>query len=410
MKVEIISIGDELLIGQTINTNAAFIGSGFTRLGADVRWITTVGDCAEDLQAALKTAMSRSDLVIATGGLGPTHDDITKHIVCEYFGAKLVQNDAILTRLQNAFAARGIKMARVNEGQALVPEGAGIIDNPVGTAPGLIFEQEDVRIVVLPGVPAEMKAMCEQTLFPMFEGSGSCILHKTLRTTGVAESTLFEKVGNINEIERLVKVAFLPKGTGVDIRLTANAGSQEACILNLQQGIRIFEQRVGKYIYAHDDAPLEKVVGKQLIKSGQTVSVAESCTGGLLANKLTNMSGSSAYFERGVVTYSNKAKIDLLGVPATIIEEKGAVSAETAEAMAVGIRKLAATDFGISTTGIAGPSGGNDEKPVGLVYVGFASHAGVKNKRLVFTKDRLGNKERFVQAALNWFRLELQVP
>jgi len=241
----------------------------------------------------------------------------------------------------------------------------------------------------------------------MLRGGGHFILHKTLRTTGIAESTLFEKLGDIDEIQRLVKVAFLPKATGVDIRLTAASDDEASGRERLRRGEQIFVERIGKYIYARDDKPLEEAVASLLIQQGKTVAVAESCTGGLLADKLTNVSGSSAYFERGVVSYSNEAKTDLLGVPERTIEENGAVSAETAEAMAEGIRRRAGTDFGLATTGIAGPTGGSPERPVGLVYIGLATEAGVRSKRLRFTKDRRGNKERTVQAALNWLRLRL---
>jgi len=407
MKAELISIGDELLVGQTVNTNASYLGRELTALGVDVGWVTTIGDNAEDVRASLSTALARADLVIMTGGLGPTHDDITKPVVADFFGARLLMNEDVLARLKSAFAARGIRMAKVNEGQAMVPEGATVIDNPAGTAPGLLFEREGKRCVVLPGVPGEMKAIFKQTLAPMLKGSGHFILQKTLRTTGIAESTLFEKVGDIDEIQRLVKVAFLPKGTGVDIRLTAASDDEEACRETLQQGEQIFIERAGKYIYARDDQPLEDAVAAFLVRQGKTLAVAESCTGGLLANKLTNVPGSSAYFERGVVSYSNEAKIELLGLPENVIAEHGAVSAETAEAMAMGIRRSAGTDFGLATTGIAGPTGGTAEKPVGLVYIALATSAGVRSKRLQFTRDRLGNKERTVQAALNWLRLQL---
>lgn len=409
IRAEILSIGDELLIGQTVNTNASFIGQGLTRIGIAVQCVQTVGDQAKALQTALALALSRSDLVIATGGLGPTHDDITKKVISEYFGAKLVLNRELLENLKQRFARRGIRMSPVNENQALVPEGAEIIDNPLGTAAGLIFTKDCRRCVVLPGVPAEMKAMCQETLLPMLQKeAGTIIMQKTLRTTGIPESTLFEQLGDIEELEQLAKVAFLPKATGVDIRLMTTGARQSECAERLQQALDFVQSRIGKHIYGYDEQSLEEAVAQLLTERGQTIAVAESCTGGLLAHRLTNISGSSAYFERGVVTYSNEAKQELLAVPSETLQRHGAVSAETAEAMATGIRKMARTDYGLSTTGIAGPTGGSDEKPVGLVYIGFASDKTVLSERLLFSKDRLGNKERSVQAALKLLRDQLE--
>ncbi|MFQ5652111.1 MAG: competence/damage-inducible protein A [bacterium] len=410
MKAELISIGDELLIGQTVNTNATYLAKGLTELGVEVKWVVTIGDDADELRSALATAMQRSELVIATGGLGPTHDDITKRVAAEFFEADLTLNTNLLDHLRHTFALRGLRITTATEEQALVPDKAAIIPNPVGTAPGLIFKKDERRCIILPGVPAEMTAMCEQTVFPMFAGQSQVILFKTLRTTGIPESTLFEKIGDIAQIERLARVAFLPKTSGVDIRLTVAGTDAAACRRRIEQGVQRIQARVGKYIYAYDDQSLEEVVAQHLFESGKTLAVAESCTGGLLANKLTNVSGSSSYFERGVVAYSNQAKMDLLGVPEALLKSQGAVSSETAVAMAEGVRNLAGTDFGLSTTGIAGPTGGSAEKPVGLVFIGFAGPGTSYSKRFVFLKDRRTNKERSVQAALELLRTEFVAP
>ena len=407
MKAEIISIGDELLIGQVVNTNASFLARKLTELGWDVRWITTVGDHAEDLRRALLVALERSDVVIATGGLGPTHDDITKHVAAKLFGAKLVRNEALLQRLQRVFAERGLKMAKVNEEQALVPDTAELLENTRGTAPGLLFERNGKRCFILPGVPVEMNVMWENAVRPRLTVGPRPRRQRTVRTTGLPESTLFEKLGQVEELGRWVQVAFLPKAAGVDIRLTARGETEREADEKLQRAVTYVLERVGEYVYGYDQQNLEDAVAELLFAGKKTVSVAESCTGGLLAHKLTNVSGSSEYFERGVVAYSNRAKMEILGVPEATLVRHGAVSAETAEAMAAGVRQLSGTDFGVSTTGIAGPTGGTPEKPVGLVFIGLASAERVFSKRFLFFKDRLQNKERFAQAALNLLRKEL---
>ncbi|MFQ5636981.1 MAG: competence/damage-inducible protein A [bacterium] len=407
MKAEIISIGDELLIGQTVNTNAAYLAKELTKLGLSINWVTTVGDNVENLRQALSQAMNRSDVVFATGGLGPTHDDITKNVAAGYFNSPLVLVPEILEKLKKAFEQRRIKWAAVNEEQALVPDKAQVLENPVGTAPGLLFEKEGKKCIILPGVPSEMRTICEQTVFPMFQGTGVTISHKTVRTTGIAESVLFERIGDIHEIEKFAKAAFLPKTSGVDIRLTVRARTREIVQERLSKALQLVLEKVGDYVYAFDNESLQDIVARLFIEKKKTVAVAESCTGGLLASTLTDVSGSSAYFERGVVAYSNRAKVDVLGVPPGTLEKFGAVSAETAEAMAEGVRRMSGADFGISTTGIAGPTGGTKEKPVGLVYIGLAYEAGSFSKRYVFFKERKTNKERTVFTALNLLRKKL---
>lgn len=407
MKLEIISIGDELLIGQTVNTNASWLAKRLTTLGVEVNWITTVGDDDDDLKSALATALQRSDAVITTGGIGPTHDDITKTVAADFFESKLIFKPEILELLKHRFEKRGRKMSKTNEDQAWIPEKATLIENPIGTAAGFIFEKNGKQCFILPGVPSEMKMMSEQTLFPMFKGQGQIIVQKTIRTTGLPESAAFEKLGDIKKIEQFTKVAFLPKTSGLDIRLTVKGTDETECRKKLEQGINIVQESVGNYVYGYDEEELEEIVARLLIKTQKTVAVAESCTGGLLANKLTDISGSSEYFERGVVTYSNQSKIDILKVPEEILEKHGAVSSETAEAMAEGIRKISGADFGVSTTGIAGPTGGTKEKPVGLVYIGVSTETETYCKRLVYFNERLENKGWFVQAALSLLRREL---
>lgn len=407
MQVEILTIGDEIITGHITNTNASYLARHLTALGLDVKWITAVGDHEPDLHAALDLAMHRADVVIATGGLGPTHDDITKKVAARYFNSSFAFVPEILQKIKSAFEARGYPMPKVNEEQAMVPEKATIIENPVGSAPGFWFEEGGKKCFFLPGVPSELKAMSEQTVFPLLKSYGRPRREKIIRTIGIPESTLFEQTDNLKEVEKLVKIAFLPRSGGVDIRLIATADSEKECERKLNQAIQYFQQKFSQNIYGYDDQELEEVVAQLLFKLKKTVAVAESCTGGLLAHKLTNISGSSEYFERGVVAYSNQAKMDILGVRSETLQKYGAVSEQTAVEMAQGVRKISASDFGLSTTGIAGPTGGTPEKPVGLVYVGFADAHGAYAKRYHFFKDRLLNKNRAVMAALNILREEL---
>lgn len=409
MRAEIISIGDEILIGQTVNTNATFIGQRLTDIGIQVKWITSVGDNREDLLEAFKIASSRADVVIATGGLGPTHDDITKEVASQFFNSDLVLQQDVLERIKKTLKSRGLRISRLVERQALVPERAQIIENEVGTAPGFLFCEGRKYFFILPGVPAEMKSMMEREVIPFLKekSRGHFIKQKTLRTTGITESSLFEKIG-VRDIEKTVKVAFLPKPSGVDIRLTAQGVNERTCLQNLKEAEERIRERIGDYIYGYNEENLEEVVARLLLSRGMTVAVAESCTGGLLAHKLTDVPGSSRFFERGVVAYSDRAKVDVLGVPEETIRGQGAVSPEVALAMAQGVRRMSGADIGIATTGIAGPGGGTEERPVGLVYIGYVDSHRSLWERHIFKTDRVINKERAVQAALNLVRKVLK--
>jgi len=409
MRIEIISIGDELLIGQTLNTNAAWMGRKLLDIGVHVKWVTTVGDAQEELMQALRIAESRSDVILMTGGLGPTHDDVTKKIACDYFGASLVLNEDILAQVRERFQRRGYKMAAINEEQALVPDTAEIMKNDQGTAPGMIFKRKATTCFIMPGVPREMQGMMLKHVLPRLEEQlgGRAIRIKSLMTTGVPESTLFERLDNLHEIQQLVRVAFLPNLFGVKIRLMAIADSADAAESRLKHAEKLVRHKVGAEIFADEDINLEEAVAKLLIQRQQTLAVAESCTGGLVANLLTNIPGSSAFFDRGLVTYSNAAKTELLGVPRSTLDRHGAVSAETAQAMAQGVRRMAGTDYGVSITGIAGPGGGSLEKPVGLVYVACCDKNETVWEKHTFANDRLGNKERSAQAVLDVLRRQI---
>ncbi len=404
MRAEIVTVGNEILSGDTVDTNSAFIGRKLTELGVQVEWITSVGDREENIRRAFETALDRVDLVIVTGGLGPTHDDATKKVFARLFQKRLVLNEQILRQVRAKFQKRGMAMPQVNVGQAMVPEGVELLENRFGTAPGFHLEQRNKHIFLLPGVPREMRQMLEEGVLPVVSklARGEEICRLTLRTTGISESALFERLKGLKE---MATVAFLPGYSGVDIRITARGSRAGERVKTTAQQIH---KLAGDFVYGVEKETLEEVVGRQLKRLGLKLAVAESCTGGLIAHRLTNIPGSSDYFERGVITYSNESKVQLLGVPAETIRRYGAVSVQTAEAMASGVRKLADTDIGLSTTGIAGPTGATPTKPIGLVFIGLSTPEKTVSKKFQFGEDRLVNKERMSQAALEmlWRKLK----
>jgi nicotinamide-nucleotide amidase len=404
MLAEIISIGDELLIGQIVNTNAAWMSRQLNLANVQVKHVSVVGDDAEDIRHSLDLALSRVEVVLLSGGLGPTHDDITKKVVAEYFDSAEMARDAkVLGHIQALFQRRNIRMTPVSEEQALVPKKATVLWNDYGTAPGLLFERDGRYCIIMPGVPVEMQHIMSERVLPFLKSKNknAAIRHRTIRTTGIGESVLFEKLSPIAELEKFGKIAFLPHYSAVDVRISV----YETDAAEAEQRLRAAEEyiliRAGQSVYGFDDDTLEAVIGRLLIEKNATLAVAESCTGGLVAHRLTNVSGSSQYFDRGIVTYSNAAKMQILGVPEEIIQQHGAVSEECAKAMAGGVRRLSGTTYGLATTGIAGPTGGSEEKLVGLVWVGVATPERVFAQKFLFVKDRLVNKERFSQMALN---------
>ncbi len=409
MHVEILSIGDELLIGQTVNTNAAWMGEQLLQIGVVPDWVTTVGDNADRLFSAMRVAEERADIVLLTGGLGPTHDDITKAVACRFFSSDTVLDETVLQAIRERFARRGIPMARINEEQAQVPRNARVIPNDRGTAPGMIFTENNKRFYIMPGVPFEMQSMMQRVVLPELVQllGAKNIETRTLATTGIAESTLFAELGDMKKLEASARVAFLPSLCGVRIRLTATADRTTGAVEKLNRAENWIRERVGDFIYANRDIGLEAVLAEELIRSGKTVAVVESCTGGLLASRLTDIPGSSNYFMQGVVAYSNKAKHEVVGVPQELLEKHGAVSRAVAEALAEGIRGTAKTTFGLAVTGIAGPGGATAQKPVGLVYIACAEEGATVIEEHRFADDRLGNKMRTAQAALNLLRKSL---
>jgi len=411
LNAEIISIGDELLIGQVINSNQALIAEKLNSAGVFADRMTTVGDNEQDIIDVFHKAFSTHDIVAVTGGLGPTHDDTTRAVVCKFFDTDLVMNNEALDNVKNIFAHRNISPHKINEDQALVPRTCTVIQNRFGTAPGYFFERDGKYFFVMPGVPYEMKAMVDDFVIPFLnkQKTGLVIRHLTLKTTGIAESFLAEQIGDVKNIfspDSRITLAFLPSPLGVRLRISVKAGTIDEAERNIQEVELKLRGKAGKYIYASGDVELENAVGILLKENKLTLAAAESCTGGLIADRITNVSGSSEYFECGVITYSNRSKIYELGVPADAIRQYGAVSKQVAEAMAFGIRAKAAVDIGISTTGIAGPTGGTAEKPVGLIWVGYSDKDETFALKLQFNYGggRRVIKERAAQAALELVR------
>lgn len=409
MNATILTIGDELLIGQIINTNQAWIGEQLNLINCRVARMLTVGDDMQAILAAFTEAWSRTEVVIVTGGLGPTHDDITKKAVCTFFDSDLVSNDDVRKHIEEFMRMRNRKWSPSAEEQTMVPRKAGVIWNPLGTAAGMNFAEGRKRFIVLPGVPYEMKEMMKQSVLPMLAGliEGAVIRHRTLRTTGIAESDLAELLGNIDELLQGASLAFLPSPTGVKLRITVHgtdATAADASVAGVESRIRA---KAEKYIYGTGTEELEEGLGRVLLARKKTIAVAESCTGGLILEKLTRISGSSAYVLGGVVAYSNSVKSGVLGVPAGLIEQNGAVSGEVAEAMAAGVRKLTGADIGLSVTGVAGPTGGTEEKPVGLIYIGYADAFCTLSVRHKFAGTRDVIRDRTSATAMELVRRKL---
>lgn len=408
MNAIVISIGDELLIGQTVNTNASFIGAKLTETGLKVMKVVTSPDDMDSIISELENGLSEHDVVIVTGGLGPTHDDMTREAICRFFKAELVRDEDVYNDIKDRFARFGRDLTPTNEDQCRVPECCQPIRNFHGTAPGFWIEDGDKVVVVMPGVPREMQAMVENFVIPNLKTKYGEKLRKIARrnilTTGIAESNLYDKLTPIDEVFPNVKVAFLPNLNGVKIRLTAEADTMEEAneiVTAAEQQLRL---RVGRYIYSNGEDNLSKVIGNLLRERQLTLAIAESCTGGNISNLLTDNSGSSEYFERGIIAYSNASKVEILDVNEDLINEKGSVSEEVALEMCKGVRSISGTDLGLSITGILGPKGATATKPVGLVFIGVASHERAVVKKFNFGGTRIENKVRASQAALEMLR------
>lgn len=407
MIAEIITTGTELLLGQIVNTNARFLSEKLAEKGIDVYWQTVVGDNPARLEEALSRAISRSDIIIGTGGLGPTSDDLTKEILAKILALPLVINSTWQKNMEEMFRQRGLEMTANNLKQALLPQGARLLYNDFGTAPGIWLEHQDKIIILLPGPPREMEPMFTEIVLPFLPATGSVLLSRILKVTGIGEAAMEEKIADLISSQINPTIAPLARANELHLRLTAKAETKERCLELLAKTEKDLVERLGSCIYARDNETMAGVVAKMLLVQKKTLACAESCTGGLLSHKLTQIPGSSAYFLQGLVTYSNEAKISLLGIPAEIIERYGPVSEEVAVKMACGARKLAKSDFGLAVTGIAGPSGGSKEKPVGLVYIALSDKKAFTVKKFIFPGKRENIKERAATSALNILRLHL---
>lgn len=409
MRAEIIATGTELLAGGMLDTNSLFLSEELMALGLETVFKTVVGDEEKDMEAALTIALGRVDAVIVTGGIGPTEDDLTRKVVAKVIKKRLVLNEEALKSIHTRLAGRGREFATSNDKQALVPAGARVLMNPVGIAPGFFIDETGTFLAVLPGVPREMRAMYDEVLRPVLEARfGGMIVttRRVLHTFGMSESAVNHAICDIL-VRDAPRVGLTAKETGIDIRIIAREAGAErsrALVNTVEAAIR---EKLGDAVYSMDGQNLEEVVGALLKQRKLTLAVAESCTGGLIGARITGIAGSSEYFERGAVVYSNRAKTEMLGVPALLIEKYGAVSSEVAVAMAQGMRQAAGADLGLSVTGIAGPGGGTAQKPVGLVYMALASAQGVKAIEHRFMGDRDQVRLMASQAALDMVRRHL---
>lgn len=414
MKAVLLTVGDELLIGQVVNTNASWLGEQLSLVGVEVIRSVTLADDATVVHNALRHAAQDVDLVIVTGGLGPTHDDVTREAIAAHAGVELVLDPTVLAAMQERFNRRGRTMPERNRVQALVPQGFEVLPNPQGTAPGLWRSVvEDGRrsiLAVVPGVPHEMRYLTEHEILPrlMHEVGRRVIQHRTLLTVGIGESHLQELIGDIsNFLTSETRMAYLPGHGGVRLRLTVigtEAKDVEATLRRFEEHVR---GRVGEYIFGSDGDTIEAVVGRMLAERKMRLGIAESCTGGNLLHRVTNIPGASGYLTGGIVAYCNQVKTDILGVSPATLESDGAVSEAVARQMAVGVRRVLGTDVGLSVTGIAGPTGGTPDKPVGLVWFGYADASGDEATGMQFSNERELNKELASTAALDLVRRRL---
>ncbi len=413
MRAEIIAVGSEMLTPDRVDTNSLFITERLNEIGVDVIAKTVTADDRDVLAGQLRLALTRADLVVFTGGLGPTSDDVTREAVADALGLSLHEDRATIERLEQRFARRGVPMPAINRKQGQVPDGAQIIANERGTAPGLLLERDGKAIVLLPGPPREMKPMLEALVRGRLArfGGGSVLVRRVLKATGRPESQIEEVVQPIYARWAAapvpVQTTILATPGQIELHLAVRAQSAERARAALDEATREIADALGPILFATDNRSLEEVVGALLRERGLWIATAESCTGGLLASRLTDVPGSSGYVERGVVCYSNRAKTELLGVPEAMIREHGAVSEPVAVAMARAIRDRAGTDLGVGITGIAGPTGGTPTKPVGTVVVGVAWAGGERVRTLWFPGDREQVKFHASQAALDMVRRHL---
>lgn len=401
--IEIITIGDEILIGQIVDTNSAWMATELNKTGFDVVQITSVHDNESHITSSLNNAMQRADVVLLTGGIGPTRDDLTKHTLCKFFDCKLVYNADVYHDIENLLKYRSRAMNELTASQAMVPEKCTVIRNPVGTAPVSWFEKDGKVVVSMPGVPYEMKNAMSTEIIPRLKSKfrTPVIIHKTVQVYGYPESALALKIENWeNALPDNIHLAYLPNYGIVRLRLSGSSENSLALEFSINQQIDLLKQILGEAVVATSDDPLEVITGKLLAENNMKLATAESCTGGNIAHILTTVPGSSAYFSGGVVAYSNEIKVNLLGVSASDLSAYGAVSKQVAEQMAEGIKKITGADIAVATTGIAGPSGGTVEKPVGTVWIAVNCKNQTSSREFKFNGTRQIIIERTTQAAL----------
>lgn len=413
MKIaHIISIGNELLIGDTVNTNASWLGRSLTESGFEVERVFTIPDSYDLIRHHITQSLDYSDFTVVTGGLGPTHDDITKKVVTDIFDCDLVQDSKVMSYIEKIFESRGFHLSQSNREQALVPTACDVLFNEQGTAPGMWFKKGGKYLAVLPGVPYEMQYLMKNRVYPKLQAVFTDVevwVTEYFKTAGIPESTLSDQIGSLDEfLSNGIGVAFLPNPGGVTIRISASGLSQKDAEQKLAKLRTLLELKIGHYLYGMGkELSLAEVVGKLLKEKNLTVATAESCTGGFISNEITDIPGSSHYLNGGLVAYSNRSKTKLLGVDPEIIDKHGAVSKEVALQMAKGVAEHFDSSIGVSTTGIAGPGGGTEDKPVGLVWMGFWIEGKHFALKAMFSNDRKINKQRTSMVVLETVRREL---
>ena len=411
MWAELIAIGSELLSWDKAETNSLYISKQLNLLGINVRYKSIVGDAESDIEAVLKAAVSRSQVVIITGGLGPTEDDLTRKAVAKALKRGLVLKEELIEKIKKRFESMGKAMPKNNERQALMPNKAVVIDNPIGTAPGFAIEHDKVLIICLPGVPAEMQRMFEEGAVPLIKKRidvSEAVRLRIIRTCGISEAKVDELIGDLYAADKNIRIGLAAGEKGVDVRITSSKASEiETSRLSAELEEKI-TARLKDYIYGFDNEEMEEIVVRLLKEKGAKLAVAESCTGGLISKRLTDVSGSSACFDRGIVSYSNEAKIQMLKISNDLIKAYGAVSSQAAMAMAESVRRISNTELGIGVTGIAGPTGGTPEKPVGLVYIAISEKGKeTRCKGYNFAGNRGMIRMKASQFALNMVRRAL---
>ncbi|HDP54646.1 MAG TPA: competence/damage-inducible protein A [Bacteroidetes bacterium] len=410
MNAAILTIGEEILIGQIVDTNSAWIATQLNAFGVKVSRIVSISDTLEEIKSAIHDLFTKYDIVLVTGGLGPTNDDITKLAICEYFGAKLVLHKPTLEHITHIFSQRGLPLTTLNAKQAEVPDNCKVLHNPNGTAPGMLFENNGKLLVSMPGVPFEMEAIMELHVLPAIHklSQGKVVYHKTVQTFGLPESFLAEKIAQWeNQLPSSISLAYLPSPNSIRLRLSTIGDSLGSIEQEIQCQIDKLQQIIPENIFGFDNDTMATVVAKLLLANQFKLAIAESCTGGLISHLITQNPGSSAYFLGGVVAYDNSIKISELGVSEDKIQRHGAASQQVVEAMALGAKKRFNAHYAIATSGIAGPTGETPGKPVGTVWVAIATPQGIVSQRFVFGNDRQRNILRSAITALNLLRLTL---